>query len=188
MNKLKLLSATTVILTALSVPALAQGRGGDAGGAAAGGGAAVGGGPAAGGGAAIGGGAAVGAGGAGGGAAVRGGGSPTGGVAASGGRGQFGGSAGAPQRGGYSGSMRDSSSNIGASGAVRGDGGRSFASDRHGGGNWHHGHRGHRGGFAIGAGYPYYGSYAYAPSDCYLVRRKVMTRYGWRVHRVRVCD
>ena len=35
---------------------------------------------------------------------------------------------------------------------------------------------------------PYYDSYAYAPSDCYLVRRKVMTRFGWRVHRVRVCD
>jgi len=45
-----------------------------------------------------------------------------------------------------------------------------------------------RGGFAIGAGYPYYDSYAYAPADCYLVRRKVMTRYGWRVQRVRVCD
>jgi hypothetical protein len=122
---------------------------------------------------------------------MRGGGSPGGGgLAVNGGsRGQVGGSTGAPQRGGFSGgSMRESSGTIGTGGVVRGDGGRNFASDRHGGGNWHRGHRGHGGGFVVGAGYPYYDSYGYAASDCYLVRRKVMTRYGWRIQRVRVCD
>jgi hypothetical protein len=47
-------------------------------------------------------------------------------------------------------------------------------------------------------GYPYgYGGYydaPYAYSDysgdggCYLVRRRVLTSYGWRVRRVQVCD
>lgn len=37
-------------------------------------------------------------------------------------------------------------------------------------------------------GYPYgYGSY-YGYGGCYLVRQRVMTRYGWRVRRVQVCD
>jgi hypothetical protein len=179
MNKTKLLSAAVLLLTALSAPAFAQGKGDGAGGAAAGG-------------AAAGGGAAVS--GPSGGAAPSGGtmtgGSAGAGLAVSGGsRGQFGGSAGAPPRGGFSGGvMKESSGNIGTSGAVRGDAGRSFAADRHDGGNWHRGHRGHGGRFFVGAGYPYYDSYAYAPGDCYLVRRKVLTRFGWRVHRVRVCD
>jgi hypothetical protein len=71
--------------------------------------------------------------------------------------------------------MRESSGNIGTSG-------RSFAADRHDGGNWHRGHRGHGGRFFVGAN-----SYAYG-ADCYLIRKRVMTRFGWRVHRVRVCD
>ena len=173
MNKIKLFSAAAVLVTALSGSALAQDRGGGAGGAATGGGAATSGGAAAGGG-----------------AAVHGGGSPGGGLTVNGGsRGQFGGSAGASPRGGFSGgSMRESSGNIGASGAVRGDVGRNFAAGRHDSDSWHRGHRGHGGRFFVGAGYPYYDSYAYSSGDCYLVRKKVLTRFGWRVHRVRVCD
>lgn len=55
---------------------------------------------------------------------------------------------------------------------------------------------GFRGG-GFGFGGPYYG-YAYPPAyyggsyydegACYLVRRRVMTPYGWRVRRVRVCS
>jgi len=58
------------------------------------------------------------------------------------------------------------------------------------GGGWHHGRHGHGGRFAVGAGYgyPYYNSYAYSEGDCYLVRRRVLTRVGWRVRRVQVCD
>jgi hypothetical protein len=33
----------------------------------------------------------------------------------------------------------------------------------------------------------YYGSGYYA-ADCYLERRRVRTRHGWRIIRVRVCD
>src|SRR6266566_10066250 len=34
-----------------------------------------------------------------------------------------------------------------------------------------------------GYGYPYgYGSYALVDGGCYLVRRRVMTPYGWRLH------
>jgi hypothetical protein len=41
------------------------------------------------------------------------------------------------------------------------------------------------------AGYGYssgYDSYAYDNGGCYLVRRRVMTPYGWRLRRVQVCD
>jgi hypothetical protein len=48
---------------------------------------------------------------------------------------------------------------------------------------------------AYGAyGYPYgydsyaYDSNAYDDGGCYLVRRRVMTSYGWRLRRVQVCD
>ena len=195
MNRLRLLSAAAAVLTALCGSELAQDKGGAGGGIAGGGAAASGGGGAtAGGGTAIGGGgtnasggAAVGGGSpAGGGATIGGGGSRGGGVAVNGGgRGQFGG---APSRGEYSGGMRNNSPNIGTTGAVRAD--RNFAGDRHhGDGGWHRGHRGYGGGFIVGGGYPYYDdSYAYGPSGCYLIRKKVMTRHGWRVQRVRVCD
>jgi hypothetical protein len=38
-----------------------------------------------------------------------------------------------------------------------------------------------------GYGYPYgYASY-YDDGGCYLVRRRVMTPWGWRIRRVQVC-
>lgn len=82
----------------------------------------------------------------------------------------------------------------------------------HGGGGWGHGW--HGGGFwpgvAIGAGiagagyyggyygygYPYGGDpYYYGAGydggydgQCYLVRRRVMTQWGWRIRRAQVCE
>jgi hypothetical protein len=44
-------------------------------------------------------------------------------------------------------------------------------------------------GYGYGYGYPYgYDSYAAYGGDCYLVRRRVLTPFGWRLHRVQVCD
>jgi hypothetical protein len=72
------------------------------------------------------------------------------------------------------------------------------AGGHHGGG--HHGGGGFQGGgfrgggFGLGIGgygYPYnYGGYYddYYNGGCYLIRQRVMTRYGWRVRRVRVCN
>jgi hypothetical protein len=72
----------------------------------------------------------------------------------------------------------------------------------HGGGGGFHG-GGFRGaGLGVGLGlglagaygaygYPYgygYDSYAYDDGGCYLVRRRVMTPYGWRLRRVQVCN
>ena len=37
-------------------------------------------------------------------------------------------------------------------------------------------------------GYPLGYGTNYDDGDCYLVRRRVMTRYGWRIRRVQVCD
>jgi hypothetical protein len=58
----------------------------------------------------------------------------------------------------------------------------------HGGGHGGGGFRG--GGFGAyygGYGYPYgYGGY-YDDGGCYLIRQRVMTRYGWRLRRVQVC-
>ena len=70
------------------------------------------------------------------------------------------------------------------------DSGRNFVASGGGSGDWRHGHRGHGGRFAFGVGgYPYgYDSYAYYDGDCYLVRRRVLTPYGWRLRRVQVCD
>jgi hypothetical protein len=93
----------------------------------------------------------------------------------------------APSAGG---GMRGSSANIGAGAMVRGDGGRNFAAGGGDRGDWRHDH-GREGRFAIGAGfgYPYgYDSYASYGGDCYLVRRRVPTPFGWRLRRVQVCD
>ena len=49
-------------------------------------------------------------------------------------------------------------------------------------------------GYGGGYGYPYaYGDYYgypdyYGGDDCYLVRQRVLTRYGWRIRRVEICD
>jgi hypothetical protein len=64
----------------------------------------------------------------------------------------------------------------------------------------HHGQRFAFGAFALGVGYPYayyddyYPYYDYAYDDayygyggCYLVHRRVHTRYGWRIRPVQVC-
>jgi uncharacterized membrane protein len=83
--------------------------------------------------------------------------------------------------------------------SARGGGG--FHGGGHGGGGFHGGFRGGGfrgggfGGFGLygpyaygGYGYPYsYGGY-YADGGCYLIRQRVMTRYGWRLRRVQVCD
>jgi hypothetical protein len=83
--------------------------------------------------------------------------------------------------------------------SARGGGG--FHGGGHGGGGFHGGFRGGGfrgggfGGFGLygpyaygGYGYPYsYGGY-YDDGGCYLIRQRVMTRYGWRLRRVQVCD
>jgi hypothetical protein len=77
------------------------------------------------------------------------------------------------------------------------------------GGGFHHGfrHHGRRfafGAFAVGLGYPYayYGDYDYdypyydyayddsyyGDGGCYVVQRRVHTRYGWRLRPVQVCS
>ena len=84
---------------------------------------------------------------------------------------------------------------------------RAFAANGFRGGGFHHGfhHHGRRfafGAFAVGLGnpYAYYGDYDYdypydyanddsyyGDSGCYVVQRRVHTRYGWRVRPVQVC-
>jgi hypothetical protein len=95
-----------------------------------------------------------------------------------------------------------------------GFGGGGFRSAAIGGGGWHGGFR-HRGfpfaaaavGLGVGYGlygygyngydYGYYGAYPAAYDDsyyygddggCYVVRQRVMTRYGWRIRPVQVCN
>jgi hypothetical protein len=65
----------------------------------------------------------------------------------------------------------------------------------HGGGGGFHGggFRGAGFGFGLGLGYPYYGYGGYYPyygdaGVCYVERRRVLTRYGWRIRRVSVCE
>jgi hypothetical protein len=96
-----------------------------------------------------------------------------------------------------------------SAGAFRGG---TFAANGFGGfhpgfhGGFHPGFR-HRGfpiaaaaiGFGLGYGYPYYADYDYAEpyyanynddyyGGCYLVRQRVLTRYGWRIRPVQVCE
>jgi hypothetical protein len=93
---------------------------------------------------------------------------------------------------------------LGSGGFRRG----AFAANGFRGGGFHHGfhHDGHRfafGAFAVGLGYPYayYGGYDYDYPDydyayddsysedggCYVVQRRMHTRYGWRMRPVQVC-
>ena len=75
----------------------------------------------------------------------------------------------------------------------------------HGGGGGFHGGGFHGGGFrgggwggvgigalgwGLGYGYPYYyyGYPGYYEGGCYWVRQRVLTRYGWRIRRVEICD
>ncbi len=58
------------------------------------------------------------------------------------------------------------------------------------------GFRGRGAGFGLGLGlglYPYYGYGGYWPyygdvGVCYVVRQRVLTRYGWRIRRVSICE
>jgi hypothetical protein len=71
-----------------------------------------------------------------------------------------------------------------------------FARSGHGGGHFGGGGGGFRGGFrGRGRGFGFF-DYGYFPSDygtyygnegCYLVRKRVKTRHGWRIRRVEVC-
>lgn len=81
-------------------------------------------------------------------------------------------------------------------------GGGGHGGGGHGGGGFRGG--GFRGGGFRGAGfglglypygyyggyYPYAGYYPYEGDEgvCYAVRRRVMTRYGWRTRRVSICE
>jgi hypothetical protein len=77
-----------------------------------------------------------------------------------------------------------------------GGGGRGFGGGFRGGGFRGGGFRGAGIGLGLGLGlgyygYPYYGGYYPYYEDegvCYVVRRRVMTRYGWRIRRVSVCE
>ena len=79
--------------------------------------------------------------------------------------------------------------------SARGGGGGGFRSagvhGGFGGGSFHGFHGGfHRRGFVgFGVGpYAYYDDYPYYYDDgCYIVRHRVMTRYGWRIRPVQVC-
>ena len=42
--------------------------------------------------------------------------------------------------------------------------------------------------YGYGDGYGYDNSYYYGDSGCYIVRRSVLTRYGWRIRPVQVCS
>jgi hypothetical protein len=89
---------------------------------------------------------------------------------------------------------------IGAVGPATVGRGPSFVGGRFPGG-FHHGfhHRFHRRVFFVGAGfgpYAYYDDYYpydygyetyYGDNGCYLVRQRVLTRYGWRIRPVQVC-
>ena len=78
--------------------------------------------------------------------------------------------------------------------------GGGFHGGFHGGGFHHHGFGfapGFALGFGFGAPFGYYGYPGYDPyyaygdgyeSGCYLVRRRVLTHYGWRRRTVQVCD
>ena len=41
--------------------------------------------------------------------------------------------------------------------------------------------------YGYGDGYGYDDSYYYGDSGCYIVRRSVLTPYGWRIRPVQVC-
>jgi len=82
------------------------------------------------------------------------------------------------------------------SGHGGGFGGHGFGGGFRGGGFRGGGFRGAGFGLGLGLGYGAYpygyydGYYPYAEDEsvCYVARRRVMTRYGWRIRRVSVCE
>jgi hypothetical protein len=82
--------------------------------------------------------------------------------------------------GGFGGGRGGGAAFHGGGAAFHGGGGFRGAGGFRGGGFRGRGFRGR--GFGFGLGYPYY------YDDCYLVRRRVLTRYGWRIRRVEVCN
>ncbi len=64
----------------------------------------------------------------------------------------------------------------------------SFARGFHGGGFHGHHHFHGFGFYPYGYGYQPYSSYYDEVPICYQVRRRVMTRHGWRIRRVRYCS
>jgi hypothetical protein len=84
----------------------------------------------------------------------------------------------------------------GMGGGMHMGGGPHFGGGFHGG-SFHGGFHHRFGGIGLGFYgpyydsdyYPYEGSYVdQGDSDCYLVRRRVHTRYGWRLRRVQICE
>jgi hypothetical protein len=53
---------------------------------------------------------------------------------------------------------------------------------------WHPHHHSWGHGYGIGIYAPVYATAPVYASDCYFVKRSVMTPYGWRVRRIQVCD
>jgi hypothetical protein len=100
-----------------------------------------------------------------------------------------------------------SPSDASARGGFGGGGGFHGGGGFRGGGGWRGGGYGWRGagiglglglglagaygayGYPYGYGYGYPASYAYyGGGDCYVVRRRVWTDYGWRIRPARVCN
>jgi len=72
-----------------------------------------------------------------------------------------------------------------------GGGGRGGGGGGRGGGGGFRGGGFRGGGFGLGVYPGYYdGYYPYYEDEgvCYVVRQRVMTRYGWRIRRVNVCE
>jgi hypothetical protein len=74
-------------------------------------------------------------------------------------------------------------------------GASSTAALARGGGHGFGGHGFHGGGFGGGFGFGFYPGYygGFYPYDvdqtgCYVARQRVMTRHGWRIRRVDVCE
>jgi hypothetical protein len=86
----------------------------------------------------------------------------------------------------------------GMGGHMGGMGGGHFGGGHFGGGHFGGHFGGFHGGFhrhdfvGFGFGPSYYGGYPYYDNyddeGCYLVRRRVLTPYGWRIRRVEVCS
>jgi hypothetical protein len=83
----------------------------------------------------------------------------------------------------------------GMGGHMGGMGGGHFGGGHFGGGHFGGHFGGFHGGFhrhvfvGFGFGPSYYGGYPYYDDEgCYLVRRRVLTPYGWRIRRVEVCS